>query len=107
MGVLTDTIRMQFLNNLRLDLEYKIQVVTQNRMELSHACDDLMAVGTDYDADNPILKTLNQRQQKLKILEQKLEQQMMQYKTKLQMVETEFEACKNRLDRNIKSAFSY
>ena len=107
MGVITDTIRMQYLNNVRMDLEFKIQLITQNRRELTKACDDLMKVGTDYDSDNPIMKTLNQRQQKLKLLEQKLEQQQMQYQTRLKMVETELGSVKQRIDKNISQAFSY
>ena len=107
MGVITDTIRMQYLNNVRMDLEFKFQLITQNRMELTKACDDLMKVGTDYDSDNPIMKTLNQRQQKLKLLEQKLEQQQMQYQTRLKMVETELGSVKQRIDKNISQAFSY
>ena len=47
MGVITDTIRMQYLNNVKLDLEYKIQLVTQARMGLSQSASDLMQVGTD------------------------------------------------------------
>ena len=107
MGVITDTIRMHYLNNVRMDLEFKIQLVTQNRMELTKACDDLMQVGTDYDSDNPIMKTLNQRQSKLKLLEQKLEQQMIRYQNQLKMVETELNSCKQRIDKNISTAFSY
>lgn len=83
MGLIVDTIRMQYLNNVRMDLEYKIQLITQTRSELMTSCNDLMQVGNDYDSDNPIVKTLNQRQAKLKLLDQKLEQQMLQYQTKL------------------------
>lgn len=107
MGIITDTIRMQYLNNVRMDLEFKIQIITQNRMELTKACDDLMQVGTDYDSENPIMKTLNQRQAKLKLLEQKLEQQMMQYQNRLKMVEAELSSCQGRIDKNIQKAFSY
>lgn len=107
MGVITDTIRMHYLTNVKMDLEFKIQLVTQNRMELTEACNDLMQVGSDYDSDNPIMKTLNQRQQKLKILEQKLEHQMEQYQIRLKMVETELSSCKQRIDKNIQETFSY
>ena len=107
MGLIVDTIRMQYLNNVRMDLEYKIQLITQTRSELMTSCNDLMQVGNDYDSDNPIVKTLNQRQAKLKLLDQKLEQQMLQYQTKLKTVETEYNSCRARVDKNIQHAFSY
>ena len=40
-------------------------------------------------------------------LEQKLEQQMIQYQTRLKMVETELASCRQRLDKNIQQAFTY
>lgn len=107
MGVLTDTIRMQYLNNVRIDLEYKIQLVTQTRMGLTQSGDDLMQIGTDYDPNSPIVKTLQQRQAKLKLLEQKLDQQMLQYQTRLKMVDAELASCRQRLDKNIQQAFTY
>ena len=74
MGVITDSIRMQYLTGVKLDLEYKIQLVTQSKMGLAQSASDLMQVGTDYSPDSPIVKQLNARQAKLKVLEQKLEQ---------------------------------
>ncbi len=107
MGVIVDTIRMQYLSNVKMDLEYKIQLVTQSRMGLTQAASDLMQVGTDYSPDSPIVKQLNQRQAKLKALEQKLEQQMVQYQTRLQMVTTELESCRSRLYQGIGQSFRY
>ena len=107
MGVITDSIRMQYLSNQKMDYEYKIQLVTQARMGLTRAGDDLMQVGTDYSPDSPVVKQLQQRQNKLKMLEQKLEQQMIRYQTGLQMVNTEYEACRSRLYQNIGQSFRY
>ncbi len=107
MGVIVDTIRMQYLSNVKMDLEYKIQLVTQSRMGLTQAASDLMQVGTDYSPDSPVVKQLNQRQAKLKALEQKLEQQMIQYQSRLQMVTTELESCRSRLYQNIGQSFRY
>ena len=107
MGILTDTMRMQYLNCVKMDLEYKVQLVTQARMDLTAMNQDLLQVGNDYDPDSPIVKTLQQRQAKLKAMEQKLEQQMNSYQLRLKMVETELESCRARLDKNIQKAFSY
>lgn len=107
MGILTDSVRVQYLTNLKIDLEYKIQLITQSRMGLTQSASDLMQVGTDYSPDSPVVKQLNQRQAKLKVLEQKLEQQMQQYQMQLQMVTTELQSCRSRLNQSIGQAFTY
>lgn len=107
MGLIVSQIRVMYLNQLRLDLEYKIQLITQAKMGLSQSVSDLMQVGNDYDPESPTTKMLQQRQAKLKVLEQKLDQQMNQYQTRLKMVETEYESAVAMRDKNIQSSFSY
>lgn len=107
MGLIVSQIRVMYLQQLRLDLEYKIQLITQTKMGLSQSVSDLMQVGNDYDPESPTTKMLQQRQAKLKVLEQKLDQQMAQYQTRLKMVETEFESAVAMRDKNIQSSFSY
>ena len=107
MGLLTSQIRLMYLQQQRLDLEYKIQLITQAKMGLSQSVSDLMQVGNDYDPESPTTKMLQQRQAKLKVLEQKLDQQMAQYQTRLKMVDTEYESAVAMRDKNIQSSFSY
>ena len=47
------------------------------------------------------MKTLQQRQQKLKLLEEKLNHEMQEYQIQLEMVEAEYGACKQRLSQSI------
>jgi len=107
MGLIAAQIRLNYLQQTRLDLEYKIQLITQSRMNLAQSVTDLTQVGTDYDGDSPVAKMLAQRQAKLKILEQKLEQQMQEYQHRLQMVDTEYESCQKLIEKNIGLAFKY
>ncbi len=108
MGLINSTIRLNMLIAQRLDLEYKIQLITQSQMTLAQSVSDLMQVGTDYnDPDSPMAKMLQQRQAKLKVLEQRLVQQMNQYKSRLDMVNTEIESCTAMRDKNIQIAFKY
>ncbi len=107
MGLITSQIRLMYLQQSRLDLEYKIQLITQARMNLAQSVTDLTQVGTDYDGDSPVAKMLAQRQAKLKVLEQKLEQQMQMYQARLKMIDAEYQSCQQMMDKNIKSAFSY
>ena len=107
MGVLVATMRLQYLLQSKADLEYKIQLITQSKMGLMQSTNELMAVGNDYDPDSPIVKTLQQRQAKLKVLEQQLDMQMNQYQNRLKAVETEIESARGMIDKNIQSSFKY
>ena len=53
------------------------------------------------------MKTLQQRQAKLKIIEEKLEQQTQEYQIELQMIEAEYKSCKERLTKEIEEEMSY
>ncbi len=107
MGLIVSQIRVMYLQQLRLDLEYKIQLITQSKMSLSQSVSDLMQVGNDYDPESPTTKMLQQRQAKLKVLEQKLDQQLQQYNTRLKMIDTEYDSAVAMRDKNIQSSFSY
>ncbi|MBQ8168134.1 hypothetical protein IJZ97_01800 [bacterium] len=108
MGLINATIRVAMLNSQKLDLEYKIMLISQTQMNLSQSVQDLMQVGTDYtDPESPVVKMLNQRQAKLQQLEKRLQMQMAQYQTRLKMIETELESAKGMRDKNIQAAFRY
>ncbi len=107
MGLITDTLRLRQLHGQKLDLQFKIQQITMTKMSLTNAGNDLMHVGTDYDPESPIMKTLQQRQAKLKLLEEKLSHEMEEYQIQLAMVEEEYKACKGRIREEISEEFSY
>lgn len=107
MGMATSQMRLMYLNAYRLDLEYKIQLITESKMNLSRTVTDLLNVGTDLDSDDPIVKKLEARKERLNIMEKKLDMQMQQYQQKLQMIDTEMESCKKLIDKNIKMSFQY
>lgn len=107
MGLIVSQIRLMYLQQQRLDLEYKVQLITQTKMGLSKSVSDLMEVGNDYDPESPTTKMLQQRQAKLKVLEQKLDQQLEQYNIRLKMIDQEYQSAQGMLDKNIQSSFSY
>ena len=74
---------------------------------MSQSVSDLMQAGNDYDPESPITKQLQQRQAKLKVLDQKLDMQMQEYQNRLKMIEAEYDSCKDMLGKNIQSSFSY
>lgn len=107
MGMATSQMRLMYLNAYRLDLEYKIQLITEAKMNLSRTVTDLLNVGTDLDADDPVVKKLEARKERLNIMEKKLDMQMQQYQQKLQMIDTEMQSCQKLVDKNIKMSFQY
>ncbi|MBE7710019.1 MAG: hypothetical protein E7Z93_06190 [Cyanobacteria bacterium SIG32] len=108
MGLINATIRVGMLASQKMDLEYKIMVITQAQMNLSQSVQDLMQVGTDYtDPDSQAAKILKQREARLQQLEKRLTLQMEQYKTRLKAIETELESAKGMRDKCIESTFKY
>jgi len=107
MGFVTDSIRLRQLNGERMDLKYKIQQIAASKKDLTSVNNDLIKVGTDYDPDSPLMKTIQQRQDKIKILEEKLNQEMHDYQLQLDVVEAEYKSCKERVRSEIQEEFSY
>lgn len=108
MGLINSSIRVAMLASQKLDLEYKIMLITQSEMNLSQSVSDLMQVGTDYsDPDSPVVKQLKQREQRLQQLEKQLQMQQKQYQARLEMVTQELESAIKMRDQAIKTVFSY
>ena len=96
-----------YLNAYRLDLEYKMQLITEAKMNLSKTCTDLINVGTDLSSDDPVVKMLEARKERLNQMEKKLDIQMQQYQQKLQMINQEYGSCEKMLSDNIQRSFKY
>lgn len=107
MGMATAQMRLMFLNAYRLDLEYKVQLISEAKMNLSRTVTDLLNVGTDLDSDDPVVKKLNARKERLNIMEKKLDMQMQEYQQKLQMIDKEMSSCEGLLQKNIDRSFKY
>ena len=107
MGMATSQLRLAYLNAYRLDLEYKIQLITEAKMNLSKTGTELINVGTDLDSDDPMVKKLEARKERLNVMEKKLDMQLQQYQNKLQMINTEYGSCEKMLNDNIQRSFKY
>lgn len=93
MGLIAATVNKQYLIAYRNELEYKMSLINQSKMSLSATTSDLLNAGSDMDPENPAVKQLEQRRERLNLLEKKLDMQMDEYKTKLEMVEKNIEFC--------------
>mgnify|MGYP004644176107 CR=1 FL=1 len=107
MGLITSSFRMMYLTSYQFSLESKIQWISTAKMELVASSDEILALGKDLDPDNPAVKQLEARRDKLSVLEKRLDLQMQEYQTRLNMVKAELESCKNAVESSIQRSFSY
>ena len=107
MGLITSTYRMMYLTAYKYTLESKIQWIATAKMELVASSDEILALGNDLDPENPAVKQLEARRDKLAALEKRLDVQMQEYQNRLKMVETELQSCQSSVEGHIKDSFQY
>ena len=107
MGLISSSYRVMYLTSYQYSLENKIQWIASAKMDLLASADEIMALGNDLDPDNPAVKQMEARRDKLAVLEKKLDMQMKEYQSRLEMVKTELSACEGEMNRAIERSFSY
>ncbi|OGH99775.1 MAG: hypothetical protein A2039_06815 [Candidatus Melainabacteria bacterium GWA2_34_9] len=107
MGLVSGIIRLQTLKEMELDLEYKIQTLSQTKMQLASQSFELVTIGTDLDPESPEVKQLEQRRQKLQLMEKKIDAEVLKHQNMLKMAEAEIESAQKIVDNSIKRSFSY
>ncbi len=105
MGLITATIRKAQLNNYRLDLEYRMQLINTSKLNLSQTVNELLSVSSDLDVNSPEAKALEKRKERLYLVEKKLEEQAQRFETQLKMVEAELQSCDQMIDKNIQYSY--
>lgn len=107
MGLITSSYRMMYLTAYKYSLESKIQWIATAKMELVASSDEIMALGNDLDPDNPAVKQMEARRDKLSALEKRLDIQKQEYESRLKMVDAELQSCQGAVESAIQSSFSY
>ncbi|MEI8128365.1 MAG: hypothetical protein WCG95_01995 [bacterium] len=102
MGLIAATVTKQYLIAYKNELEYKMILIKQAKFGLSDSVNELLNVGTDMDPENPMVKQLEQRKERLNLLEKKLDMQLDEYETKLKLVETGLKECDQMISSSIK-----
>jgi DNA repair ATPase RecN len=105
MGLVSGLIRQQAMQDMALDLEYKIQTLSATKMQLASQGLDLVTIGTDMDIDSPELKHLEARREKLQLMEKKIDAEMTKCQTMLKMAEKEMENAQKMVDNGINRIF--
>lgn len=107
MGLITSSFRLMYLTAYQLTLETKIQWISTAKMELVASSSEILSLGNDLDPENPAVKQLEARRDKLSQLEKRLDLQMQEYQNRLNMVNAELNSCKGAVDKAIERSFSY
>ena len=107
MGLIASSFRMMYLTAYQISLESKIQWIASAKMELVASSDEIMALGNDLDPENPAVKQMEARRDKLTVLEKKLDLQMQEYQSRLKMVEAELQSTRSAVDKAIERSFSF
>lgn len=107
MGLATSTFRQMYLNNFRLDLENKIQIITESKLSLTNSISQMVSIGNEMDPESEVAKQLMAKKERLAALEAKLDAQLQMYNNQLKMIDTELESCQSLIDKNIQRSFSY
>ncbi|MFA7659406.1 MAG: hypothetical protein WCY19_08230 [Candidatus Gastranaerophilaceae bacterium] len=101
MGLIIATINKQYLIAYRNELEYKVSLIRQAKLGLSSSVDDLLDAGKGLEPDSPAMKQLEQRKERLNLLEKKLDMQLEEYQTKLKMIEANISGCDEMISSSI------
>lgn len=74
-------------------------------MGLLNFVNDLMNVGTDMDPDSPEVKQMEQRKQRLQLIDKQLDQELQQYQAKLETTTAEIQKVKQDMQTNIQMSY--
>jgi len=92
MGFITGSIRLLYLTQLKNDLQYKMALITEAKLDMSKNISELTPVGTDMDPDSPVIQAMKARRDKMKIIEDQLDRQLVIYQSKLDAVKEEIKS---------------
>lgn len=107
MGLFIGIIRKRYLMMRKSTAEWQLHLITQAKMTAQNSANELLQVGTDYESDSAIAKKLQQRQYKLKLLEEKLDRQKSTLELQIKEYTEEIASCDSMINASIKSSFSY
>lgn len=107
MGLCIAIIRLRELQRQRHDAEWQLTVIAQAKGVAHKAINDLMQVGTDYDSESETAKRLQTRKYEFKVYEEELDAQKTEIELQLKAINEEINSCKQMIDANIQSSFSY
>ncbi len=110
MGLFLGLITRRYLKIKKSNYVWQMHLITKAKSAAAAAANNLMQIGSagnDYAAGSALEKKLQQRQYKMKILEDKLDLQKAEIQTKLDEINTELQSVEGMINSSIKTSFSY
>lgn len=107
MGLFSGLIRLAYLRQKQITIEYKLQDLAAAKVRISERSVNLVTIGNDLDPDSPEFKTLEARRKKLNLMEKRLDQEKLKYDTLLKAINVEIESAQKIVDSSIKRFFTY
>ena len=105
MGFAASQARYMMLTARKSDLELQGQMINQARMALANSSGTLFQLISNLDPESPEAVQLQARVAALQSLDKSLELQLRRVDTQHNAVQTEVEAVKKVIDKNIESTF--
>lgn len=105
MGLAASQSRYLTLTARKSNLELTGQQINQSRLELANVTNDLFNTVTNLDPDSPDAIRIQLRINALQSLDQALELQLRRVDTQQSAVQTELDAVKKVIDKNIDLTF--
>ncbi|HEY9687652.1 MAG TPA: hypothetical protein V6C52_11815 [Coleofasciculaceae cyanobacterium] len=105
MGLAASQSRYLVLTARKNDLELTGQQINQSRLQLANIANDLFNTSTTLDPDTPDSIRLQLRINAMQSLDKALELQLRRVDTQQQAVQTELEAVKKVIDKNVELTF--
>ena len=107
MGLIAASYRVMYLTAYKISLESKVNWIHTAKQDLVASSGEIMALGNDLDPDNPAVKQMEARRDKLIVLEKKLDLQLQEYQTRLQMIDAELRSAREAVKSAIDASFSF
>lgn len=105
MGLASSQARYLVLTARKNDLELTGQQINQSRLQLANITNDLFNIATTLEPDSNEAIKIQLRINALQSLDQALELQLRRVDTQQQAVQTELEAVKKVIDKNVELTF--
>ena len=105
MGLAASQARFLALTARKTDLELTGQQINQSRMQLANITNNLFSLITNLEPDSPEAVTIQMRINALQGIDKALELQLRRVDSQQEAVQTEIDAVRKVIDKNIESTF--
>lgn len=106
MGIVTNQSRLIYLTIREDDIKTNMRKIDEAKINMLNQLESLQGAGSGMVEGSPELELLHKQEARLKLVEQKLDIALEQYKTELSAINSELQAA-NQLRQEGSKAFNY